>query len=303
MLRWSLTRSYTSRLLLNLAKYMAVFLCLERMLQSAPYSSRRRTTSAFPLLHACWPGGKTLEQGNQCAVCRLVHSKKLTALNVFIQQRFSFLHQCARSRCKPEGNTSLPSSAQFPHRESEHWHMNQLPAEWRLLSRNSFGKRGRRDMWRIREMRFQEKRELQSPGIHGSHEAAQLIFNNRNVQWRIYQVNPGVLYCMSSYASSCKHASMVHCNLFIYFWSALPFQQHAWVPWCRFSDVRSPSLPSLLAAAGCHPDPLLRLACSETCRWRPADTGAKLWREEAKVTSVKFRGAALHGHPSLTIIS
>lgn len=52
MLMWSLMRSYTSRLLLTLAKYMAVFLCLDRMLQSAPYSSRRRTTSAFPLLQA-----------------------------------------------------------------------------------------------------------------------------------------------------------------------------------------------------------------------------------------------------------
>lgn len=70
MLRWSLTRSYTSRLLLSFAKYMAVFLCLDRMLQSAPYSSRRRTTSAFPLLHACWKGEKTLEQGNLCATCK-----------------------------------------------------------------------------------------------------------------------------------------------------------------------------------------------------------------------------------------
>lgn len=57
MLMWSLMRSHTIRLLLSLAKYMAVFLCLERMLQSAPYSSRRRTTSVFPLLHA-WRKGQ-----------------------------------------------------------------------------------------------------------------------------------------------------------------------------------------------------------------------------------------------------
>lgn len=52
---WSLMRSKTMMLLLTLAKYMAVFLCLEVMLQSAPYSSSRRTTSALPLLHA-WEG-------------------------------------------------------------------------------------------------------------------------------------------------------------------------------------------------------------------------------------------------------
>lgn len=52
MLIRSLTRSKTTMFLLRLAKYKAQFLRLDRMLQSAPYSSRRRTISVFPLLHA-----------------------------------------------------------------------------------------------------------------------------------------------------------------------------------------------------------------------------------------------------------
>jgi len=57
VLVWSLMRSHTARLLPSLAKYMAPVLFLDTMLQSAPYSSRRRTTSAFPRLHACRTAG------------------------------------------------------------------------------------------------------------------------------------------------------------------------------------------------------------------------------------------------------
>lgn len=79
MLRWSLMRSYTIRLLLSLAKYMAVFLCLDRMLQSAPYSSRRRTTSAFPLLHACREGQTTFIKENDVPRADTIERKKTKA--------------------------------------------------------------------------------------------------------------------------------------------------------------------------------------------------------------------------------
>lgn len=58
--KWLLSCSYTSTLLHCLAKCMALFWCLDKMLQSAPLSIMSRTISEFPLLQA-WVGREKME--------------------------------------------------------------------------------------------------------------------------------------------------------------------------------------------------------------------------------------------------
>lgn len=116
MLTWSFMKSHTIRLLLSLAKYMAVFLCLDKMLQSAPYSSRRRTTSALPLLQA-WCKKKLLKF--EIRLYWLVVIRVYRALAGWWGRGG---HISSLKHFWMKGAGSLPSSAQSPLLKSEHWH-------------------------------------------------------------------------------------------------------------------------------------------------------------------------------------
>lgn len=120
MLMWSLMRSHTIRLLLSLAKYMAVFLCLDRMLQSAPYSSRRRTMSAFPLLHA-WSEAQETFTNTTSHV-------KILPLQIPLDKKPGDTYIIIMVYRTAGWGPALPSSAPSPRLVSGRWQRSPPPA-------------------------------------------------------------------------------------------------------------------------------------------------------------------------------